>query len=111
MIEPRKWIAKAAPLGKTFGCSWEQRERLSAPFTRSQFAASVTSRFQPRRYTAQESSEVQPLENDVFHRNHLWGTEYYYRLPCAILIASGSCLKRSIEITPNNGPGARIMNA
>src|SRR5215210_3529797 len=34
-----------------------------------------------------------------------------YRLPCAILIASGNCLNRNIEITPNNGPGARIMNA
>ena len=34
-------------------------------------------RFQPRRYTAQESSEVQPLENDDFHRYHLWRREYY----------------------------------
>jgi len=31
--------------------------------------------------------------------------------PCAILTASGSARKRSIAITPNSGPGARIMNA
>ena len=34
-----------------------------------------------------------------------------YRLPCAILTASGSCLKRNIAITPRKGPGARIINA
>jgi hypothetical protein len=41
-------------------------------FTRSQFASVVT-RFQPRRYTAQESSEVQSLEKEFFHRYHLRG--------------------------------------
>ena len=30
-------------------------------------------RFQPRGYTAQESGEVQPLENEFFHHNHLGG--------------------------------------
>src|SRR5215510_14981261 len=34
-----------------------------------------------------------------------------YLFPCAIFTASGSCLRRNIESTPRNGPGARSMNA
>ena len=34
-----------------------------------------------------------------------------YLFPCAIFIASGNRRSRSIEITPNKGPGARITNA
>src|ERR1043165_9742852 len=57
---------------------------------------------------------------DVFSKDKAQSSKYKrntfarqtnYFLPCAIFSASGKPRRRSIEITPNNGPGARIMNA
>jgi hypothetical protein len=77
MIEPQKWIAKSNTTWKKRLVVVGNRGAAERAFTLSQMEASVMTRFQPRRYTAQESSEVQPLKNDDFHRYHLCGQEYY----------------------------------
>ena len=59
------------PPGKNIRFVVGNRGAAERAFTLLQIEASVMTRFQPRRYTAQESSEVQPLENDDLHRYHL----------------------------------------
>ena len=70
MIKPRKWIAgKRVHSEKTLIVVGEE-DAAERVFTRSQSKdASVVTRFQPRRYTAQESGEVQPYElvEEYFH--------------------------------------------
>ena len=69
-----------------------------------------------------ESSAQQPdfvEECEIFHHftveQRLTQSRYdlqaNYRFPCAIFTASGSRRRRNIEMTPNRGPGARIMKA
>jgi len=43
--------------------------------------------------------------------NRQFASAMPYLFPCAIFTASGNPRRRSIEIIPNSGPGARIMKA